>query len=70
MKDLKVTRQEWAHEVEIYAVEMTYRGMELIGLTKKSALARKVISGARGARAAARQLALDLKQQHGIFRIN
>jgi hypothetical protein len=72
MKAIIVTRQTWAKNAEVYVLEMTYRGVYLIGLTKKASLARKVIEGKGGreAKAAERQLIRDLKQQNGIFRDN
>jgi hypothetical protein len=70
MKRITVSRQSWAQHAEVYAVEMLYRGVQLTGLTKKSTLARRVIEGGKGATAAAKQLARDLKQQNGIYRFN
>ncbi|MDR1340131.1 MAG: hypothetical protein LBK58_08785 [Prevotellaceae bacterium] len=68
--EIRVHRQEWSTKAEVYAIEGIYRGVELTGLTKKSSLAKKAIAGGYGSQQAKRQLAIDLKQQNGIYRIN
>jgi hypothetical protein len=67
---LQISRQEWSEHPEIYTIEAVYRGMVLLGLTGNADLAKKVLSGGYGSRKAERQLALELKQQHGIYRNN
>jgi hypothetical protein len=67
---LQISRQEWSEHPEIYILKAVYRGMILLGLTGEAALAKKVISGGYGSRKAERTLALELKQQHGIYRNN